>query len=205
MTGLIESVTAALQGLGVHVVRAWPQAPVALPSCTVSVLDDRVGEDGRREAAVALTLRAQMPEEADLLSHQADQLLQAQGWRRAGCRDGAERDGSCFHKALRYEAAFPQAETFPLTAAGTAYTATVLKMAWERPLSDRTTLSDTVSRLAPAGPHRQQVRLRIAHEKPGEVAARLLTGPITGLGGGWLATAITQHAAGAEATLARVQ
>lgn len=202
MTALMEAVVAQLSSLPAQVVRGWPQELVTLPSCTAALLEDRQQGEYGRMAAVALTLRAVTPEEADALAESADALMRSQGWRRTACRDGAEKDGSCFHKALRYDLALPGEERISLTLSGTAHTAQVIRREWVRPATDRTGLSDTAVRLSPGPVTRRSLRLRLDPASAPALFAAMQSGERVALEGAhWLITSAAGQTGAAEATL----
>lgn len=202
MTDLLTPVTRMLAALPLTVHRAWPQALVPLPALSVRVVEDRLLEGGRRHTALGLTLRATTPEEADHLAAQADQLLHAAGWRRAQCRDDAPRDGSCFHKEMRYERALPGDEELTVRVGGADRRVTVLLRQQERPPREHTTLADAVPRWA-AGRHpRHTLRVCPLPQDTAAFQQALAQGDtVSTEGERWLVTALTHSNGEAQATL----
>lgn len=205
MNQLMMSAAQALRPLPAQVVRGWPQALVALPSATLALLEDRLTPQGVRQTALGVTVRAATPEEADHLAQQADGLLSSLGWRRAGARDGAERDGSCFHKGLRYEQAFDPQDALPqgvtLTIQGQPWQTTLLSRDMARPPIDRTALGDTAPRLAP-GALRHSLRVRLPQGAAASITQAFHQGlPVTAEGLAFLVTALSQQAGALEALL----
>lgn len=150
MTDLLAAAHQQLTALGVRVTRGWPQGIVGLPSIVLKEAENAVAADGGTHLALDIAVRAASPEEADDLARRADAALP---YARTACKDGAEKDGSCFMKHLRYEHRLPAPDAPPegiaLTVRGTAHVGRVLRRERRRALLDVGVLSDPAPRLAP--------------------------------------------------------